>query len=55
LAEFQASIEEFKEEEEGEKELALNESLEEVEEGSDEGELLVIRRALSSLASQDEF
>jgi len=30
----------------------LNNSLEEVEEGSNEEEMLVIRRALSSLASQ---
>ena len=30
-------------------------SIKEVEEGSDEGELLVIRRALSGLVSQDEF
>jgi len=40
---------------EGEKELYLNESIEEVEEGPDEGEVLVVRRALSSPASQDEF
>jgi len=55
LAEFQASFEEFEGEDEGKKELYLNEALEEVEEGLDEGELLVIRRALSGLASQDEF
>ena len=35
--------------------LDLNESLEEVKEGPDEGELFVIRRALSGLASQHEF
>jgi len=33
----------------------LNEPIEEVEEGPDEGELLVIRRALSGPVSQDEF
>jgi len=33
----------------------LNEQLEEVEEGPDEGELLVVRRALSGLATQDDF
>jgi len=48
-------LEELEGEEEGEKELYLNESLGEVEEGPDEGELLVIRRAFSGLASQDEF
>jgi len=32
----------------------LNEPIEEVEEGPDEGELLVIRRALNSLTSQNE-
>jgi len=37
------------------KELNLNEPLQKVEAGLDEGELLVIRRALSGLASQDEF
>ena len=31
----------------------MNDYVEEVEEGPDEGELLVIRRALSGLASQD--
>ena len=50
LAEYQAS---FEEEMEEEKELYLNETLEEVEEGPDEGELLVVRRALSGLATQD--
>ena len=53
LAEYQASFEEFVEEEEGEKEVCLNEFVEEVEEGPDDGELSVIRRALSGLASQD--
>jgi len=33
----------------------LNEFIEEVEEGLDEGDLLVIPRALSGLASQDEL
>jgi len=40
LAKFQASFEEF-EEEEGEQEVSLNEFMEEVE-GPDDGELLVI-------------
>jgi len=53
LAEYQASYGEFVEEEEKEKEVYLNDYVEEVEEGPDEGELLVIRRALSGLASQD--
>jgi len=44
---------ELEEEEEGEKEVCLNEFIEEVEEGPDDGELLVIRRALSGLASHD--
>jgi len=52
LAEYQASCGEFVEEEE-EKEVYLDDYIEEVEEGPDEGELLVIRRALSGLASQD--
>jgi len=34
--------------------LYLNEPLEEVIEGSDEGELLVVRRALSGLAAQED-
>jgi len=55
LAEYQASFEESEEEEGGEKELYLIEPLEEVEEGPDEGEVLVIRRALSGLASQGVF
>ena len=45
LAEYQASFMELEEEEEGEKEVCLNECMEEVEEGPDEGEMLVIRRA----------
>jgi len=49
-AEYQAS---FEEEMEEEKESYLNKALEEVEEGPDEGELLVVRRALSGLATQD--
>ena len=53
LAKFQASFEEF-EEEEGEQEVSLNEFMEEVE-GPDDGELLVIWRALSGLASHDEL
>jgi len=55
LAEYQASLEEFEEKEEGVKEVCLNEPIEEVKEGLDEGDLLVIRRALSGLVSQDEF
>ena len=53
MAEYQASFGEFEEEEEGEKEVCLNDFVEEVEEGLDDGELLVIRRALSGLTSQD--
>ena len=56
LAEFQAYFDEGmegEEEEEG-KEVYLNETLEEVMEGPDEGELLVIRRALSGLATQED-
>ena len=41
LTEYQASFEEF-EEEEDEREVFLGENIEEVEEGPDEGELLVI-------------
>jgi len=52
LAEYQAPFGEFVEEE-GEKEECLNDFVEEVEEGPDDGELLVIQRALSGLASQD--
>ena len=33
----------------------MNEFIEDVEDGSDDGQLLVIRRALSSLASEDEL
>jgi len=54
LAEYQDSFEKL-EEEGGDKELYLNDHLEEVEEGLDEGELLAIQRALSGLASQDDF
>jgi len=56
LAEYQASCGEFvEEEEEEEKEVYLNDYVEEVEEGPNEGELLVIRSALSGLASQDDL
>ena len=55
LAEFQASFEEYEVGNEGEYEQEPNEPLEEVEEGPDDGELLVIRRALSGLASQDNL
>ena len=51
LVEYQAHIDE--EEREEETELSLSESIEEVVEGPDEGELLVIRRALSGLSSQE--
>ena len=53
MAEYQASFGEFVEEEEEEKEVCLNDYVEEVEEGPDEGQLLVISRGLSGLASQD--
>jgi len=43
----------MEEEGEGETELSPTEPLEEVTEGLDEGELLVIRRALSGLISQE--
>jgi len=55
LAQYQVSLEDFEEEEEGEKEVYLNEPIQDTKEGPDEGELLVIRMALSGLASQDEF
>ena len=41
------------EEEEEEKEVCLSDFVEEVKERPDDGELVVIRRALSGLASQD--
>ena len=50
LVEYQASFEELEEEEEEEKEVYLGNNMEEVEEGPDEGEMLVIRRALSGFA-----
>ena len=40
---------------EEEKGVYMTEIMEEVEEGSDEGELLVIRRALSGIASQEDM
>jgi len=53
LAEYNASFGEFeKEKEGGGKEVCLNEPIEEVEDVPDEGELLVIRKVLSGLASQ---
>ena len=56
LAEYQASFEELEEEEKEEgKEVYLGENIEEVEEGPDEGEMLVIRRALSGFAIQDDM
>jgi len=56
LAEYQASLEELEGDEEKDEEengLYMAEIMEEVEEGPDEGELLVIRRALSGIASQE--
>ena len=53
LAEYQASLEEIEGEEEKkeeEKGVYMTEIIEEVEEGPDEGELLVIKRALSGIA-----
>ena len=47
LAEYQASFKEPNENEEEGTEVYLAENVEEVEEGPDEGELLVIRGALS--------
>ena len=58
LAEYQASLEELEgeeEEEEEEKGVYMTEIMEEVEEGSNEGELLVIRIALSGIASQKDM
>jgi len=55
LAEYQASYKDLEEEkDEGEKELFMTDALEEVEEWPDEGEVVVIRCALSGLASQNE-
>ena len=48
LAEYQAACEVMEEgEEEGSKEMFLTKDMEEYEEGLDEGEMLVVRRALS--------
>ena len=56
MAKYQASLEELEEkEEEGEKETFLSKALKEIEEGLDEGEMLMIRRALSRIASQEEL
>jgi len=58
LAEYQASLEELEDEEEKEEEdkgVYMTEIIEEVEEGTDEGHLLVIRRALSGIASQEDM
>jgi len=51
LAEYQASFEELEEEEEEEKGVHLGENIEEVEEGPDGEEILVIRRAWSGFAT----
>jgi len=53
LGRIQAHVEETEEEGEGEVDEIPTEALEEVVEGPDEGELLVIRRALSGLISQE--
>ena len=54
MDEYQTSVEELDDiEDEEEKGLILNYALKEVEEGLDEGEMLVIRRPLSGIASQD--
>ena len=54
MAKLRASFEkEMQVEEEEAKEVYLNESLEEIVEGPDEGELLVVRRALSGLFTQE--
>ena len=55
LAEYQASFDELNEEEEEGMVVCLAKNVEEVEEGSDEGELLVIRKALSGFAIQDDM
>ena len=55
LAEYQASFEEREEEEKEEKGVYLGDNMEEVEEGPDEGEMLVIRRALSGFSTQDDM
>jgi len=55
LAEYQASFDELNEEEEEGMKVCLAENVEEVEEGPNEGELLVIRRALSGFATQDDM
>ena len=55
LAEYQTSFYELNEEEEEGMEVCLAENVEEVEEGPDEGELLVIRRALSGFATQEDM
>ena len=56
LAEYQASYEELEEEnDEGEKELSMTKSLKEVKEGPNKGEMRMIRRALSGLASPNDL
>ena len=56
MAEYQATCE-YLDDEHGdvEGELLMTEALEEVEEGPDDGEMLVIRRALSGIASQQDL
>jgi len=55
LAEYQTSFAELNEEGEEGMEVCLAENVEEVEEGPDKGELLVIRRALSGFPTQDDM
>ena len=54
LAEYQSIYEHLDEpEEEGNREIFLTEELEECEEGTDEAEILVVRKALSSFAAPE--
>ena len=55
LAEYQTSFDELNEKEEEGIEVCLAENVEEVEEGPDKGDPLVIRRALSGFATQDDM
>jgi len=54
LTEYQASFEELEEEEEDEREVLLGENIEEVEEGPDEGEMLMLRSVMSGLKEGKE-
>jgi len=55
LAKYQTAFKELNEEEEEGMDVWLAENIEEVEEGSDEAELLVVRRVLSRFATQDDM